>query len=180
MKYYKLDNQVFAFAADGSQDDYIKPEMVLMTANEVLFHQSNDGTATYDSKTDSIIIDNALVATKKLREQDEAWELIKERRLLEVTSGVYVPSIGKHFHTDDVSAIQYAQIGITISLGMFEPLNWKTVEGDFVMMTEALFKEFQTLMIQNTQANYARAEYHKVMMQSVDNPLDYDYSAGWV
>lgn len=38
MKYYKLDNQVFAFEADGSQDDYIKPNMVLMTKAEVDEH----------------------------------------------------------------------------------------------------------------------------------------------
>ena len=38
MKYYKLDNQVFAFEADGSQDDYIKPDMVKMTKAEVTEH----------------------------------------------------------------------------------------------------------------------------------------------
>lgn len=38
MKYYKLDNNVYAFEDDGSQDDYIKPEMVLMTSEEVDKH----------------------------------------------------------------------------------------------------------------------------------------------
>ena len=38
MKYYKLDNQVFAFESDGSQDDYIKDDMVLMTKAEVDEH----------------------------------------------------------------------------------------------------------------------------------------------
>lgn len=38
MKYYKLDNQIFAFEADGSQDDYIKPEMVKMTQAQVDEH----------------------------------------------------------------------------------------------------------------------------------------------
>ena len=38
MKYYKLESQVYAFEADGSQDDYIKPEMVLMTSEEVDKH----------------------------------------------------------------------------------------------------------------------------------------------
>lgn len=35
MKYYKLDNDVYAFGADGSQDAYIKPDMVRMTQLEV-------------------------------------------------------------------------------------------------------------------------------------------------
>lgn len=38
MKYYKLDNDVFAFESDGSQDDYIKPEMVKMTQAQVDEH----------------------------------------------------------------------------------------------------------------------------------------------
>ena len=35
MKYYKLNGQVFAFEADGSQDEFIKPEMSSMTPDEV-------------------------------------------------------------------------------------------------------------------------------------------------
>lgn len=38
MKYYKLDNDVYAFELDGSQDDYIKPDMVMMTADEIDKH----------------------------------------------------------------------------------------------------------------------------------------------
>ena len=38
MKYYKLNNDVYAFELDGSQDDYIKPEMVLMTDEEIDRH----------------------------------------------------------------------------------------------------------------------------------------------
>lgn len=38
MKYYKLNNQVFAFEADGSQDDYITEDMVKMTEDEVDRH----------------------------------------------------------------------------------------------------------------------------------------------
>lgn len=38
MKYYKMNNNVFAFEADGSQDDYIKPEMVKMTKAQVDEH----------------------------------------------------------------------------------------------------------------------------------------------
>lgn len=38
MKYYKLNNDVFAFEADGSQDNFIKPAMVLMTKSQVDEH----------------------------------------------------------------------------------------------------------------------------------------------
>lgn len=38
MKYYKLDNQVFAFEKDGSQDDFISDDMIKMTSKEVDRH----------------------------------------------------------------------------------------------------------------------------------------------
>lgn len=38
MKYYKLNNEVYAFEADGSQDDYITEDMVKMTDDEVDRH----------------------------------------------------------------------------------------------------------------------------------------------
>ena len=38
MKYYKLNSEVFAFESDGSQDDYITEDMVMMTDLEVDRH----------------------------------------------------------------------------------------------------------------------------------------------
>lgn len=38
MKYYKKGNEVFAFEANGSQDDYITEDMVMMTDLEVDKH----------------------------------------------------------------------------------------------------------------------------------------------
>ena len=38
MKYYKLNNEVYAFEADGSQDDYITEHMVKMSDDEVDRH----------------------------------------------------------------------------------------------------------------------------------------------
>ena len=38
MKYYKLNNEVYAFELDGSQDDYITENMVKMTDDEVDSH----------------------------------------------------------------------------------------------------------------------------------------------
>ena len=50
MKYYKLDNNVYAFEDDGSQDDYIKPEMVLMTSEEVDKHINPEKYLTEEQK----------------------------------------------------------------------------------------------------------------------------------
>lgn len=50
MKYYKLENVVYAFEDDGSQDDYIKPEMVLMTSEEVDKHINPEKYLTEEQK----------------------------------------------------------------------------------------------------------------------------------
>lgn len=125
------------------------------------------------------VIDPELDAYAMVADRAQAWEAIKAERLAQISAGVFLPSIGKSLHTDELSAIQYAQIGYTISQGLFEPLMWKTLNGDFVRMDEALYNELQLNMIANTQANYGRAEYHKVMMEASADPLAYDYSTGW-
>ena len=38
MKYYKLNKEIYAFEANGSQDDYITEDMVKMTDDEVDRH----------------------------------------------------------------------------------------------------------------------------------------------
>jgi hypothetical protein len=39
MKYYKKNNQVFAFEADGSQDHLITNDMVQMSSEEIAAHR---------------------------------------------------------------------------------------------------------------------------------------------
>ena len=38
MKYYKLNEQIYAFEADGSQDGYITSDMIAMTDEEIRAH----------------------------------------------------------------------------------------------------------------------------------------------
>ena len=126
------------------------------------------------------VVSPELDAYKYLEQQNEAWELIKTRRLQAVTSGVYIPSLDKSVHTDATTVAQYGQIGSSIVLGTFEEMNWKAMDGTFFNMTEDVFKEIQTNLMRKTQANHANAEYHKVMMEASDEPLEYDFSSGWI
>lgn len=111
--------------------------------------------------------------------QAEAWEGIKTERLKQTTSGVYVPSVDKVFHTDDVSVIQYNNIGNMIALDNFEPIQWKVMDNTWITMTEEVFRDLQTAMVQNTNRIYQVSEEHKAKMMESDNPDEYDYSSGW-
>lgn len=121
-----------------------------------------------------------LSAYKHLEEQELMWEKIKERRLKAVNSGVYVESVDKWFHTDEVSVTTYSTIAGMIALDNYHPLQWKVMDSSWLLLTESLFKELQTAMSAKTSANYAVAEQHKAAMLQADNPLDYDYSTDWV
>ena len=121
-----------------------------------------------------------LDAYKYLEEQDEMWELIKKRRLQAVTSGVYVESVDKWFHTDEVSVTSYSTIAGMIALDNYEPVQWKVMDNTWLILTESLFKELQTAMSVKTNLNYVVAEHHKAGMLEATNPLEYDYSKGWV
>ena len=50
MKYYKLNNQVYAFNANGSQDEYITEDMVKMTDEEVDRHINPEKYFTEEQK----------------------------------------------------------------------------------------------------------------------------------
>ncbi|WP_298978387.1 DUF4376 domain-containing protein [uncultured Psychrobacter sp.] len=126
------------------------------------------------------VISPELDAYKYLENQDIVWERIKERRLQAITSGVYVESVDKWFHTDEVSVTTYSTIAGMIALNNYEPLQWKVMDNTWLLLTEPLFKELQTAISQKTNTNYAIAEQHKAAMLQADDPLDYDYSTDWV
>lgn len=134
----------------------------------------------WDETQNQWVVCPELSAYKYLKQQDELWELIKERRLQAVTSGVYVESADKRFHTDEVSVTSYSTIAGMIALNNYEPVQWKTMDNTWLLLTESLFRELQTAISQKTNANYAIAEMHKAAMLKESNPLEHDYSEGWV
>lgn len=134
----------------------------------------------WDKIQNQWVVSPELDAYKYLENQDEIWELIKERRLQAVTSGVYVESVDKWFHTDEVSVTSYSTIAGMIALDNYEHVQWKTMDNTWVLLTIPIFKELQTAMSQKTNTNYAIAEQHKSNMMKSDNPLKYDFSTGWV
>lgn len=139
-----------------------------------------DDEYEWDKEQNQWVVSPELDAYKYLENQDEIWELIKERRLQAVTSGVYVESVDKWFHTDEVSVTSYSTIAGMIALDNYDPVQWKTMDNTWILLTIPIFKELQTAMSQKTNANYAIAEQHKSDMMKSDNPLEYDFSTGWV
>lgn len=134
----------------------------------------------WDKAQNKWVIHPELDAYKLMEDQSVAWENIKQRRYEAVTSGVYVESVDSWFHTDEVSVTSYSTIAGMIALNNYEPVQWKTMDNTWILLTIPIFKELQTAISQKTNANYAIAEQHKSDMMKSDNPLEYDFSTGWV
>ena len=105
------------------------------------------------------------------------WDAIKAERDRRIQSGGY--KVGtKWFHSDTFSRTQ--QIGL-LMMGASIPagLQWKTMDGSFITMTQALTGNVFAAAVASDQAVFAAAETHRVAMEASADPASYDYSGGW-
>lgn len=105
------------------------------------------------------------------------WDTIKaERDRRKSQGGVKVGT--KWFHSDDASRIQ--QIGL-VMMGASIPSNleWKTMDGSFVTMTQTLAGQIFQASAANDMTIFAAAEAHRVAMEASADPASYDFSTGW-
>ena len=125
-------------------------------------------------------IDPECAARLKVEQQDEMWERIKAKRYDNLRHGVYAKSVGKWFQTDDATRLQYLALALeSVTGGFKKPINWKTMDNSFLMLTPELLREIMQTMHDDEQADFANAEKHKAAMLKAENPLEYDYSGGW-
>ena len=106
----------------------------------------------------------------------DKWEKIKAERDRRTAGGVKVGS--KWFHSDDGSRIQ--QMGL-VMMGASIPANlqWKTMNGSFITMTQTLASQVFQAVAASDQAIFAAAETHRAAMEASADPAAYDYSTGW-
>ena len=106
----------------------------------------------------------------------QVWEGIKGERDRRKAGGVKVGA--KWFHSDDGSRIQ--QMGL-VMMGASIPANlqWKTMDGSFITMTQALASQVVQTVAASDQAIFAVAEQHKTAMEASADPTSYDYTSGW-
>ena len=116
----------------------------------------------------------------KAEQQEEVWERIKAKRYDNLRHGVYAKSVGKWFQTDDATRLQYLALALeSVTGGFKKPINWKTMDNSFLMLTPELLREIMQAMHDDEQADFINAEKHKAAMLKAKNPLEYDYSGGW-
>lgn len=58
-------------------------------------------------------------------------------------------------------------------------LQWKTMSGSFVTMTQTLAGQIFGAVAAFDSAAFINAEVHKAAIQASSDPLNYDYTTGW-
>jgi len=135
---------------------------------------------TWDAKAKSWVLLPAVAAQIKEQQQEEMWERIKDKRYDNLRHGVYAKSVGKWFQTDDATRLQYLALALeSVTGGFKKPINWKTMDNSFLMLTPELLREIMQTMHDDEEADFINAEKHKAAMLQAENPLKYDYSDGW-
>lgn len=108
--------------------------------------------------------------------QAEMWERIKTKRDALSDTGGYLVA-GKWFHSDNKSKTQ--QLALFIMGASVPPVPWKTMDGSFVTMTQALAAGIFQAAAAQDQAIFSAAETHNAAMLAAADPLAYDFSGGW-
>lgn len=105
------------------------------------------------------------------------WLSIKAMRDLRSQTGGY--KVGTHwYHSDQTSRTQ--QIAL-VMLGANIPANlqWKTMTGDFVTMTQTLAAQVFGAAVGSDNTIFNVAQTHLTNMSAAADPLSYDFSGSW-
>ena len=125
-----------------------------------------------------VIIEDYLSLTEiKSQKQSE----IKSERDRRTVGGYFTTSVQKWFHSDQFSRSQ--QLGL-IALGANIPagLQWKTMDGSFVTMTQALAQEILVTGALSDQAIFAKAQEKISEVEAlvkVEEVVEYSVNSGW-
>jgi hypothetical protein len=130
---------------------------------------------TFDFVAGVLVITPPAPATRA-QVQAAQWEKIKAERDRRQSGGYLVAS--KWYHSDDGSRIQ--QLGL-LMMGASIPANlqWKTMDGTFVTMTQALASQVFAAAATSDQTIFAKAEAHKTAMIAATDPASYNFLTGW-
>lgn len=108
---------------------------------------------------------------------NKAWEDIKAERDRRTHNGGY-PAAGKWFHSDTFSRSQ--QLGL-VMMGANIPagLMWKTMDGSFIEMTQAVANDVFSAAGLQDAATFAHAEALRVQIEASADPASIDIYSGW-
>lgn len=127
---------------------------------------------------DSLPSEATLQADHLVAKRQIVWLAIQEERTRRQAGGVFIQSANKWFHSDQTSRIQ--QLGL-VMMGANMPanINWKTMDGSFVIMTPALAVSIFNASATLDMTAFGVAEQHRANLMSSPTPETYNYLSFW-
>lgn len=119
---------------------------------------------------------NALKDEKLSSEREAIWTLIKSYRDNLIQNGGYLAS-GKWFHSDTLSRTQ--QMGLVMMGASVPAVQWKTMDGTFITMTQTLAGQIFAAAAMQDQALFSHAELLHATVLAAEDPNSVDITVGW-
>ncbi|MCK3658543.1 hypothetical protein A4G18_07415 [Pasteurellaceae bacterium Pebbles2] len=120
----------------------------------------------------------------KAQQQEEMRTKINAKRDEVCFGGVFVASLNKWFDSDETSFVK--MIGAKAVMDddfsaekEITPELWICADNSVTHLNRDDFALIIRTIKENVSAMHALAVQHKMQMETVENPLDYDYSQGW-
>ncbi|MEG9499897.1 DUF4376 domain-containing protein [Mannheimia indoligenes] len=119
-------------------------------------------------------------AVKKAEEIAIVRERINTLRDEKSAGGVYVEQLGKWFDSDDKAQKKLLGLKATMDLVGEIMVSWTCADNtDLEDFGKAHLTAVIAAILQAENHNHTVARQHKANLEQADNPLEYDYSAGW-
>lgn len=143
------------------------------------YHSTAAGNIPYtpEEEAEADIEDAAKAANYLSLRKARRWEDIKAIRDRKTMQGGYSTG-GKWYHSDTFSRTQ--QLGLVmLGASIPEGLQWKTMDGSFVTMTQTLAGQIFAAAAAQDTALFANAESLRATVNASSNPESVDITTGW-
>ncbi|MFY1027105.1 DUF4376 domain-containing protein [Actinobacillus seminis] len=124
-------------------------------------------------------ISSAKQAEVKQLQQEQMREKINSLRDEKINGGVYVPELKKWFDSDARAERSLNSVKSTFDLLGEIEINWTCADNTQIKLNKANLILVWKAILHAQQQNHANALHHKAEMMKAENPVNYDYSAGW-
>lgn len=115
-----------------------------------------------------------------VEKRHELWEAVKAKREEVLTSGVYVKSLDKWFHTDSVSQLSYTRAKEYFDIKHDDEIQWKTMDNTFVTLNKEKLNEVIVTIFEKSQEVYKIAEQHRHRIENSVDLDNYNINDGWI
>lgn len=126
------------------------------------------------------VLDKTKQAELITQQREQIRQAINAQRDQTDASGVFVPQIGKWVDSDDKAYQNILGVKASLDLLGDMEINWTWADNTSSTINRQTLAVIVGALLQAKQANHANAIKHKEAVMLADNPLEYDYSAGWI